>query len=135
MASLTLNEHPVSFPNILKHASEIVEATTEPRARGRVVRLRAMAQGVLVELAGPRPRPPLELAGSVDIEAARRLRRSVKRLGLVTVMVAGDGSVSAVADGIGNRLPFHRRVAASTAFGLAMLGVPTLVSYATEEVA
>lgn len=94
--------------------------------------LREQTEGVVVELDGPVPTRSLALSTSVDLAAATRLRRTVKRVGLVTLTVDGDGTCSAVADGVGHRLPFHRRLAASTALGLALLGVPALVSYTQE---
>ncbi len=83
----------------------------------------------MVELGGTTPSRTLTLPVGIDISAARRLRRTVKRVSLVTLTVDGDGSLSAIADGVGHRLPFHRRVRTATALGLARLGVPTLVSY------
>lgn len=109
--------------------------TSDSRVKGRVVALREQVHGVVVELDGPVPARTIALSTSVDSAAARRLRRTVKRVSLVTLTVGAEGSCTAVADGVGHRLPFQRRLAPSTALGLASLGVPALVSYSPEVVA
>ena len=58
-----------------------------------------------------------------NIGAARRWMKTVKRVSRVEIFISRSG-VSAMAEGVGHRLPYRRRVPLGVALGLGELGIP-----------